>query len=351
MKKLGLIGVFVLAFALSLVPVTHAANPSITQTSGSVGSGVTSLSLSFTSVAAGDSIVVFEYYGAQTYPSACNAIQAPTDTLGNNWRSLGCTADSTGGAQSIYFVQSSNTGADTVSCNYAPSLGTTESCYAFDVASPNGPASVLVAGTGLNSQVPVSVNANSNSVLLATVGYTFVCHSATYSGQVPSGLLPSPYSPPSECGSPASNSGLTGTSVITGNSGEYQWTMDPVIGGGGGGVTAAWSLVVVQVPGPAATITMTAYTATITGWLVPDAAHFSNALLLIILPLGGLSFGALIPAMFRRKGDIAVYFALGGLTAGSLLADLPANSNNQPAVPLAFVFVAALLTFLYWWNS
>lgn len=354
LSTLAAVAFMALGLVMALAPTVHAANPSISQTSGSSGSGVTALTATFGTVGAGDTIVVFEYFGAQTYPPACQSILKPTDSLGNTYRPLGCTLDSTGGAQAAYFVQASGTGSsDTITCNYGSSIGTVESCYAFDVSSPAGAATVLTSGTGLNDQVPVLVSAQSNSVLLATVGYTYVCHSATFTGQVPSGLSPLAYSPSNECGTYGSDQfGLTGTYVVTGQAGTYQWTMDPATTGGGGGVTAAWSLIVVQVPGPSALVTSTSYSSTVVGWLVPDSAHFSNSLLLMTIPLAGLVFGMMFAWIFSLRGDLGVYFALGGLTLGSLLTDLPVNSSSTAlGIPFAYTIVSGLLTFLYWWNS
>lgn len=92
-------------------------------------------------------------------------------------------------------------------------------------------------------------------------------------------------------------------------------------------------------------------TVTITGWLVPDAAHFSNTFLIFIYPLAGMVILSMFPLMFKRKGDIMVYFALGGLFLGTLISDLSVSGSSTNAVPFAIIFVAGLLIFLWWWNS
>jgi hypothetical protein len=92
-------------------------------------------------------------------------------------------------------------------------------------------------------------------------------------------------------------------------------------------------------------------TSTIIGWLVPDSSHFSNSLLITIFPLMGMVILVTMLMVFHRKGDIVVYFALGGLLAGSLFADVGTGSSSTPGVPFADILVCGLLIFLYWWNS
>ena len=116
-------------------------------------------------------------------------------------------------------------------------------------------------------------------------------------------------------------------------------------------IAVALGLSVASFPEVAA-VTTTTITSTIVGWLVPDAAHFSNTLIIFIFPLAGMVIVSMFPFMFHRKGDTVVYFALTGLFLGTILSDLSVNgtaSNN--AVPFAVIVVSGLLIFLWWWNS
>lgn len=357
-----LVALMVVALAVAAsAPEASAANPAIVQQTGNVATGATSISLTLDGVQSGDAIVVFEYFG--TAPGVvCNYILTPTDSLSNAYRSLGCTVDGAYGGQAAYYVQSSPVGpADAVKCNFQPNAGLSQACYAFDVSNPASNIFVVDTGTGTGgstAQVPVLVSAQANSLLLATVGFTGFCHGVTTAGQSPSGIAPFNYNPASACTQGYSTSnGLSGSSVSTVAAGSYQWVMDPPLLCPPGevcnsSIATAWSLVVVQVPGPAALTTSTSYSNTITGWLVPDSAHFSASLILMIYPLMGLVAGTTVAKMFRLTGDLGVYFALGGLTAGAFIADLPVTSSTQPLlIPFAYGVVAALLTFLYWWNS
>jgi hypothetical protein len=341
-----------LAFLL-LVPTAHATAASITQTGGNAGVGVQKLSVSLSSVSQGDAIVVFEYF--EVTLSSCGLIQTPTDSQSNNWVSLGCVVDGGQGVQSAFYVRSASiSGVDTVSCNWLPSSGTVEACYVFDVANPAGNPSVVDTGTGtggVTAQVPVLASAPDNSILLATVGYTGFCHSPTVIGQVPEGLSPFVYNPPSEC---ALSFGLSGSWVSTQTTGTFQWVMDPhVPSGGGGQISPAWNLMVVEVPGVPSITTSTSYATTITGWLAPDSAHFSSSLALMTFPLMGMVFAMTFVKIFGGRGDIGVTFSLAGLTIGTIMADLPSGTVTSTTflIPFAYILVAALLTFLYWWNS
>ena len=355
--SIAAVGAMVFALAFALVPNASAANPAIVQQTGNYGAGVSSLSVNLGSLSAGDSIIVFEYF--QTAAAPCTFNLTPTDGVGNTFRSFGCIIDGAGGAQTAYYVQSSGAGpSDSVSCNFSPSgTFTTEACYVFDVSNPAGAPTVLDTGTGtggITAQIPVLVSASANSILLATVGFTGFCHSVTPIGQVPSGINPITYNPSGECTQGTTSFGLSGSWVGTVAAGSYQWVMDPVqVSNGGGYVSPAWSVMVVQIPGIASITTSTSYSATLVGWLAPDAAHFSASLMLMVYPLMGLVAGTTIAKMFRFVGDTGVYFALGGLTSGSFLADLPVAGSPSftNLIPFAYGFVAALLTFLYWWNS
>lgn len=358
--SIGAVAAMSLALLLALAPPGSAANPALVQQTGGIGAGVTTITLNLGSLSSGDAIIAFEYF--QTSVTPCSYLLAPTDTVHNTWRTLGCQVDGAFGAQAVYYVQASGAGpSDAVTCNFATSGAlTTEACYVFDVSNPAGTITLADTGTGTGGytvQVPVLVSANSNSLLLATVGYTGGCHGVTASGQSPSGINPIIYNPASQCSQGTTSYGMSGSYVATVAAGSYQWVMDPVSCpscGGGGSISPAWSLMVVQIPGPAAITTSTSYSNTVVGWLAPDSAHFANSLILMIYPLMGLVVGTTIAKMFRIMGDVGVYFALGGLTAGAFLADLP--TTNSPAnypllIPFAYGFVAALLTFLYWWNS
>lgn len=102
------------------------------------------------------------------------------------------------------------------------------------------------------------------------------------------------------------------------------------------------------------TISGTVYvysTTSVIGWLMPDSAHFSNSLLLTIFPLMGMVLVVMIPKMFHRKGDVVVYFALGGLFLGSILADMSTNNSPTNAVPFGIIVTIGILLFCWWWNS
>lgn len=93
-------------------------------------------------------------------------------------------------------------------------------------------------------------------------------------------------------------------------------------------------------------------TVTITGWLMPDSAHFANTLILLIYPLIGLVLFTVVARMFKLTGDTGVYVALLGLGAGEVFADLPSSpANTVTYVPFAIIFVTVLLAFFWWWNS
>ena len=99
--------------------------------------------------------------------------------------------------------------------------------------------------------------------------------------------------------------------------------------------------------------TQTTITVTITviGWVAPDSAHLANTMILFIFPLVGMVGVTMIPMMFRRKGDVVIYFSLFGLFLGALTADLSTGQTPTNAVPFGMVVVAALLLFFWWWNS
>lgn len=184
--------------------------------------------------------------------------------------------------------------------------------------------------------------ASPNSLLLGMAGIELYCQTVGLGG---SGF--NLYTPGSACGT--FFYGLSGESYEVGSGGVT--TFYPMTLGQGG---AIWNELVVQIAAPSTTTTTTAYTATITGWLTPDAAHFSNTYLLIILPLAGMVFGLMPFMMFQRNeeiGDKAIYPSLFGLFAGSLFADLTTTTNSVLQVPFAIILTVGLLLFLWWWGS
>jgi hypothetical protein len=112
------------------------------------------------------------------------------------------------------------------------------------------------------------------------------------------------------------------------------------------GVIAALLLPV----GSAAAQTVTV-TSTIIGVLAPDPAHYANSLIPMIFPLMGMVVLATIPMMFHRKGDVVIYFALTGLLGGSVFGDMSVTGATSGYITFAQIFVAALLLFLWWWDS
>lgn len=353
------VSVMVLTVVMSMVsaPVSNAANPAIVQQTGGITAlGTGAIPLTLGSVTVGDALVAFEYFSSS--PLACSFPLAPTDSESNNWRSLGCMTDGALGAQAVFYVASAaSTSSDSVTCNFAPAAATIEACYLFDVSNPAGSVTLIESGTGTGgytAQVPVLAAAQSNSILLATVGFTGGCHGVTANGQTPSGIAPFVYNPASECSQGTISYGLTGSWVATVTQASYQWVMDPPSGClSCSSPSPAWSLAVVQVPGPASITTSTSYSATIIGWLVPSSARFASSLALMFFPLAGLVAGTTLAKMFRIGGDIGVEFALSGMASGATLADLPTSASPvfQNLIPFAYIFTAWLLAFLYWWNS
>ena len=122
-----------------------------------------------------------------------------------------------------------------------------------------------------------------------------------------------------------------------------------------GGITAVFVFLALFLTAPStfasATTSTITNTVTVVGWLVPDATHFANTYLVLIFPLVGLVIFEMPLMMFHRKGDIAVYAALGGMLAGSILSDLSSNGASTQATPFAIIVVAGILLFLWYWNS
>jgi hypothetical protein len=108
-------------------------------------------------------------------------------------------------------------------------------------------------------------------------------------------------------------------------------------------------------------VSLAIYTTTITttilststdiGWLVPDATHFVNSLLILMVPLAAMSMFVILGRAFKLRGDTGVYVALIGITMGSFIADLTAGSAATLAIPFADGVLGGVLFFLWWWNS
>ena len=347
-----MVGLVLAAF----LPAVALTNPTVYSSTGFAAQGASVLPLSL-SVRAGDGLVVFEWIGVVLSGNPCTSIFAPSDSNLNTWAAIGlCVVDGNGGAMLVYQVASATaTGMDTVNCNFQGPNSYVESCYAFDV-SGGGAITGLASGAG-NSNRPqtAAVPAASNSLLLQVVGIQFYCQSvvggSTFQQFIPSSVCNSG-------GGSFSNYGLAGGYVEIPTGGLVTGSQLIL------GQVAIWSEAVVQVAPAGSSTTTTSststtttsivYTATVTGWLTPDSAHFANTLVLVILPLAGFVFGLLPLMMFQKPkeiGDKAIYPSLFGMLAGSLVADLTVNGLTELQVPFAFIVVEALLLFLWWWNS
>lgn len=96
----------------------------------------------------------------------------------------------------------------------------------------------------------------------------------------------------------------------------------------------------------------TTSTSSITGWLVPDTSHLNNALMPIIMPLGGVGAFVWFARYLKRQGDEVVWWVLWGAFLGSIGADLSVGNGAAAAlVPFGISAVLGILLFLWWWNS
>jgi hypothetical protein len=345
-QKLGSVvlvaALFFLAMVASFAAPTNA--QTVSQSAGAAAIfGGTNLNLTLP-VTTGNAIVVFEWFGTQSTP--CNYIATPTDSVGNTFHALGsCLADQSFGAMEAFDTNTSSTASDTVKCKWnAYASGNVIACYAFVVSSP-GTIKLAATGTGTGSTAfTAPFSAPAYSLILATAGVQLNC--------APASISPgwSAYIPSSAC---SNGFGMTGEYYNLGSSGAA------VDGAMGLPRTSVWAELAVQISTPAiittsTSTTSTSYSTTIVGWLAPDAAHFSATYIIIIFPLAGMVV-MLVPFMMFNKpeevGDRAIYPALFGFTIGGAAADLGTNSNTPLTVPFAFVFVSALLLFLWWWDS
>lgn len=326
-----------LAF-MSLAPPASAASPSLAQLTGGSAASTASITSTLSSVTAGDAIFVVQFFAGEVSP--CNYMKTPTDGLSNNYRSLGCVADGSFGAHQEWYA-SSGAGTVNVNCNWQPNADF-EACYVFDVVSP-GAVNLLGTAKGFGTSMGLAFNAAGGALILNTVSLDGDCETVGTFGFI--NPVPTVYNPGNECF--LGTYGLSGSSQVA-SAGADQWYMTTT-------KQTQWTEFVVQIQQQVAPVTTTTiYTATVTGWLVPDAAHFANTYILVILPLAGMVFALMPFMMFQRPveiGDKAIYPALSGFAAGATLADVGVNGTTGNQVPFAFIFVAALLVFLWWWNS
>jgi hypothetical protein len=357
-KSIIIVAVFViLGLALALLPVDALTQPLVINSRAYQGYGTDLLGFSLP-VNAGYGIVVFEWIGGQigNQTTSCSYLMTPDDSIGNSFSAIGsCVPDGSGGAMEAYQASSATTATDTIFCNFQTNTAQTESCYAFNVYSP-GTMTELAHGTGIgNRQNTTTATATGDSLLLVTAGLQYYCSTV-----VGGDSTFQQYSPPSACSATGYQSlfqsGEAGGLENIGPGGET--SNFPLIAGS---QNLVWSEEVVQVAPSSATstsfsstITSTIYTATIIGWLAPDAVHWSNAYVLIIFPLAGMVVCLMPFMMFQRNaeiGDKAVFPALFGLMIGAAAADLYSNPNTPLAIPFADTFVAGLLLFFWWWDS
>jgi hypothetical protein len=340
------------AFAFS-APAHAVTVPTISQSYAATGVSVTTLPVVIpVAPLHGDALVVFEWWGTNNNP--CNYVLPPTDSQSQSWGALGnCQVDGLGvsGMQAFAVASYSSNQPDTVNCNYGGPNTAIEACYVFDVATP-GVITLLGSAKGYSNIIQLPGNpltAQPYSLILATAGMETACQAVAVGSTVGfggGGQFFNPYSPASAC-----------YPVPFGMSGEWIQT-------GAGGISTnfnmgttlqvIWNELVVQVAQPTVVTTTTNYSATVVGWLVPDSKHFSNTLILIILPLMGMVFGIFPFTLGRRPsqvGDRVIFPALIGLTLGSALADLTVSNTSVLQIPFADIVVAAALAFLWWWNS
>lgn len=341
-----LVSVLILTLFASVPPSYATTTPTISQSFAATGTGVTVLSVNIpVAPLSGDAIVVFEWFGTTgNGNTACNFILTPSDSQGQAWGAIGnCQKDTlTGGMRAFSVASYSSNQPDTVNCNFGGPNSQIESCYVFDISSP-GTITLIGSASGSSRTIQLSGNpltALPNSLELAAAGIEAFCQpvgvGAGFSG----------YNPSSACS--ASAFGLSGEYIITGAGGvssNFPMTI---------GQNCAWAELVVQVAQPTIVTTTTIFTGTVVGWLAPDPTHFSNTLILIILPLMGMVFGIFPFTLGKRPqdvGDRAIFPALIGLTLGSALADLSVSNASVLQIPFADVLMAAVLAFLWWWQS
>jgi hypothetical protein len=345
---LMLVGMFAFALLEMAAPASAATNPTLASSNGTSGLAQTLLEVSL-ATGNNDSLVVYEWVGIVFGNNACSYISPPTDSNTNTWSAVGsCVADANGGAMEAFAATGNpSNDTDSINCNYGGPNSLIESCYAFDIKNP-GTITLFNYAIGQNENamgVPLSTAA-ANSLLLQTAGIEFFCGTVTpYSAATI-------YIPASACdtpGNPQFQYGMAGTYAEI----------------GAGGLTTSslmyasqsqivWVEIVVQIAAPTTTTTTTQYTATITGFLAPDAAHISNSMTLFIYPLAGMIV-MLVPLMMFQKpreiGDKAIYPCLFGLLVGAAAADLSTGTGTALQVPFADLIVAALMLFLWWWSS
>lgn len=337
-----------MGLGLFSIPAHAATAPTIANSTA--GSNISSTLIPLTlAPSSGDSLVVFEWIGPVFSGVSCPLLLPPVDSSSNSWSSLGgCITDGNAGQLEVFITNSTATGTDTINCNFGSNT-VIDSCYAIDVASP-GSASLLASNTGTGTPIRIGSGTSMftgapNSLLLGMAGIQFYCQTVGLGGI---GFVN--YIPPSSCTSVGSFSyGLSGKYFSVGSGGLT--TFFPMTTGQGG---ITWSEMVVQIAAPSVITTTTVNTATVTGWLAPDATHLSNTLVLFIFPLAGMIFMFIPIMMFQKNqeiGDKAIYPALFGLTVGSAAADLLTGSAASAFIPFADVFVCVLLLFLWWWNS
>ncbi len=347
MRKLlsGLmIGLLVMGFLPLLIPASALTNPTVASSAGSASSFANTITLTLPTTKT-DSLIVFEWIGF-LLATPCTSLLIPADSNTNSWTQVGnCQADQVGGATIAYSVASnSQSGNDTINCNFSGPNTNEESCYAFDISSA-GTITLLGSASGYSTTAALAsgATASGNSLILQTVGIETYCQS------VVGGVGFQQYIPASACFVSGSNAyGMAGGFTLVGNGGgTSQW---PVLIG----QQAVWSYLVVQVAAATVTTTTTSYTQTIIGWLVPDFTHLNNTLILIMMPLGGLAMMLFIPLLFQKPeeiGDRGVYLGLFGLTVGAAFGDITAGSTAANWIPFADIFIGGLMLFLWWWNS
>jgi hypothetical protein len=94
--------------------------------------------------------------------------------------------------------------------------------------------------------------------------------------------------------------------------------------------------------------TSTTYTTvTVTGILSFDAAHYSAALPVIIIPLFAVSLFAMFGYMANMRGDNMISLILTGLFIGDLLGMLTPQAASNGVVPMAMTIFSGIGLFLW----
>ena len=92
-------------------------------------------------------------------------------------------------------------------------------------------------------------------------------------------------------------------------------------------------------------------TTTVTGWLIPDSAHFNNGIGALLFPLIGVGLFTSFPLILGYRGDLVVTMALVGLTIGSVMGMLSLTGSSNSVIPFALPVVAGADLLLWLWKG